>query len=99
MHESAHAVEGEPDGLTFSPDGGWLAWNQPRGERSAALVLARLDDGLPTGDLVQATSGRFRDFSPAFTADGRYLAFLSSRTFDKVYDVHAFEMTFPSGTR
>ena len=99
IHEVAHAPDGEPDGLTFSPDGQWLAWSQPRGERSAALVLARLADGLPTGELVPATSGRFRDFCPAFTADGRYLAFLSTRTFDPVYDVHAFEMTFPSGTR
>ncbi|MEJ7702398.1 MAG: PDZ domain-containing protein [Geodermatophilaceae bacterium] len=99
IHEITHAADGEPEGLTFSPDGRWLAWSQPRGERSAALVLARLEDGLPTGDLVSATSGRFRDFCPAFTADGRYLAFLSTRTFDPVYDVHAFEMTFPSGTR
>jgi len=99
IHEITHAVDGEPEGLTFSPDGQWLAWSQPRGERSAALVLARLSDGLPTGELVSATSGRFRDFCPAFTADGRYLAFLSTRTFDPVYDVHAFEMTFPSGTR
>ncbi|MDQ4038592.1 MAG: PDZ domain-containing protein [Actinomycetota bacterium] len=99
VHEIAHAADGEPEGLTFSPDGQWLAWSQPRGERSAALVLARLDGGLPTGDLVRATSGRFRDFCPAFTSDGRFLAFLSTRTFDPVYDVHAFEMTFPAGTR
>jgi len=99
VHEIAHSTDGEPEGLTFSPDGQWLAWTQPHGERSSALMLAKLSDGLPTGELVPATSGRFKDFSPAFTADGRYLAFLSTRTFDPVYDVHAFEMTFPSGTR
>lgn len=99
VHEIAEATSGEPEGLTFSPDGRWLAWSQPDGERSAAIVLAEVADGIPTGETVRATSGRFRDFSPAFTADGRYLAFLSTRTFDPVYDVHAFEMTFPSGTR
>lgn len=99
VHEIAQAGDGEPEGLTFSPDGRWLAWSQPHGERSAALYLAGLSNGVPTGESVPATSGRFRDFCPAFTTDGRYLAFLSTRTFDPVYDVHAFEMTFPSGTR
>ncbi len=99
VHEIAKSDAGEPESPTFSPDGRWLAWTQPDGERTAALYLAEIDKGLPTGQLVRATSGRFRDFSPAFTTDGRYLAFLSTRTFDPVYDVHAFEMTFPSGTR
>ncbi|MDQ3735620.1 MAG: PDZ domain-containing protein [Actinomycetota bacterium] len=99
VHEIARANDGEPEGLTFSPDGRWLAWSQPHGQRSAALYLAGIDKGLPTSEIVRATSGRFRDFCPAFTVDGRYLAFLSTRTFDPVYDVHAFEMTFPSGTR
>ncbi len=25
IHEITHAVDGEPEGLTFSPDGQWLA--------------------------------------------------------------------------
>ncbi|MBA3339825.1 MAG: PDZ domain-containing protein [Geodermatophilaceae bacterium] len=99
IHEIVEASDGEPEGLAFAPDGSWLAWSQPHGERSAALYLAKLSGARPTGEIVRATSGRFRDFCPAFTADGRYLAFLSTRTFDPVYDVHAFEMTFPSGTR
>src|ERR1019366_8860120 len=34
-----------------------------------------------------------------FTLDGKYLAFLSVRTFDPVYDTHVFDMSFPAGTR
>jgi tricorn protease len=34
-----------------------------------------------------------------FTADGLYLAFLSQRTFDPVYDAHTFDLSFPFGSR
>ncbi len=34
-----------------------------------------------------------------FTADGRYLAFLSRRSFDPVYDAHVFDLSFPYGCR
>ena len=34
-----------------------------------------------------------------FTLDGKYLAFLSNRTFDPVYDAHMFDLGFLPGTR
>jgi tricorn protease len=34
-----------------------------------------------------------------FTFDGKYLAFLSNRTFDPVYDAHTFDLSFPNGIR
>ena len=43
------------------------------------------------------TDGRFIDSEPVFTTDGLYLAFLSRRTFDPVYDAHAFDLAFPYG--
>ena len=45
------------------------------------------------------TDGRFADSDPVFTADGLYLAFLSRRTFDPVYDAHSFDLSFPFGAR
>ena len=45
------------------------------------------------------TDGRFADTSPVFTLDGLYLAFLSQRTFDPVYDAHTFDLSFPFGGR
>ena len=45
------------------------------------------------------TDGRFADTSPVFTADGLYLAFLSQRSFDPVYDAHTFDLAFPLGSR
>ena len=45
------------------------------------------------------TDGRFVDSEPVFTADGKYLAFLSARIFDPVYDAHFFDLSFPFGSR
>ena len=49
--------------------------------------------------VVDVTPLRFADFSPTFTEDGKYLAFLSIRTFDPVYDAHVFDLSFPTGCR
>ncbi|MER7000318.1 S41 family peptidase [Streptomyces sp. NPDC000410] len=86
---------GEVTGLTFSPDSGWLAWSHPGPERMRQLRLARLRDGR----LVEATPMRFRDYSPAFTADGRHLAFLSERVFAPVHQTHDFGMAFVGGAQ
>jgi tricorn protease len=60
------------------------------------------DDGsAPTApvEVLEATPLRFDDHDPAFTLDGRYLAFLSARTFDPVYDEHVFDLGFLTVTR
>ncbi len=82
-------------GLAYSPDSAWLAWSQPEPRPLSRIRLARLSDGAVT----DVTDGRFTDTEPAFTIDGRYLAFLSRRSFDPVYDAHAFDMSFPLGCR
>ena len=51
------------------------------------------------GTVVDITDGRFTDSDPAFTADGKYLAFLSVRSFDPVYDAQVFDLSFPYGCR
>jgi tricorn protease len=57
--------------------------------------MARVADAT----VIDATTLRFADFSPTFTLDGRHLAFLSDRTFDPVYDVQVFDLSFAAGTR
>ncbi len=104
------ALEGEPvitqianntneavAGLAFSPDSALLAWSQPwRSERGASQIrLARLADGT----VIDVTPPRFDDTSPAFTLDGKYLAFLSNRAFDPVYDAHHLDLGFLPGIR
>ncbi|MEV6107768.1 S41 family peptidase [Streptomyces sp. NPDC051940] len=82
--------------ISFSPDSKWITWAHPGVGRSLRRIkLARLADGL----IVDVTNGRFEDEQPVFTRDGRYLAFLSWRGFDPVYDVHTGDLSFPLGCR
>ena len=85
-------------GLTFSPDSALLAWSQPwRPDPGGAsqIQLARLADGTVT----DVTSPRFADSCPAFTLDGKHLAFLSDRAFDPVSDAHQVDLGFLPGVR
>ena len=95
--EIVHSANEEVAGLAFSPDSALLAWSQPwRPERGASQIrLARLADGT----VIDVTPPRFDDTSPAFTLDGKYLAFLSNRAFDPVYDAHHFDLGFLPGVR
>ncbi|MEO3932875.1 S41 family peptidase [Micrococcaceae bacterium Sec7.4] len=92
--------EGSIEGFSWSPDSAWLGWSEPVtsfGSRSR-LRLTAVDDAAAEGTrtIIDVTDGRFRDESPSFTPDGKYLAFLSNRSFDPVYDGHSFDLSFPS---
>lgn len=87
--------DGSIDGLAWSPDSQWLAWSEPVTSFGSRSRL-RLVNAANPGEIVEVTDGRFRDESPAFTPDGKFLAFLSNRSFDPVYDGHAFDLSFPS---
>jgi tricorn protease len=94
--ELVHSTNGPVRDLAFSPDGAWLTWAQPGIGRSLRdIKMARIADRT----IVAVTDGRFEDENPVFTSDGRYLAFLSWRGFDPVYDVHTGDLSFPLGCR
>ncbi|KOT48395.1 MULTISPECIES: S41 family peptidase [Streptomyces] len=95
VHELDRSNSGHVTGLTFSPDSAWLAWSHPGPIPLRHLKLAHTAD-LSVHD---ATPLRFRDYSPAFTPDGKYLAFLSERSFDPVYDAHVFDLAFIGACR
>ncbi|GAA3542276.1 S41 family peptidase [Amycolatopsis ultiminotia] len=95
LREVTRAAEGDPTGPAFSPDSRWLAWSHPGPDPLRRIRLAALSDLIPT----DVTDLRFTDSDPVFTRDGKYLAFLSVRSFEPVYDVHVFEMSFPRGCR
>jgi len=87
--------DGDIEDVSWSPDSAWLAWAQPGPQPLARIRLARVEDGFT----VDVTDGRFVDSDPVFTVDGLYLAFLSRRTFDPIYDAHSFDLSFPFGAR
>ena len=95
VSELAAGDDGALDGLCFSPDSAWLAWSQPGPQPLRRIRVARLADR----EVIDVTDGRFADTDPTFTADGLYLAFVSRRSFDPVYDAQSFDMSFPYGSR
>ncbi|MFF9408796.1 S41 family peptidase [Streptomyces anandii] len=94
--ELVRSVNGPVRDLAFSPDGAWLTWSHPGiGRTLRQIRMARIKDRT----VVDVTNGRFEDENPVFTRDGRYLAFLSWRGFDPVYDVHTGDLSFPLGCK
>ncbi|MEW2392124.1 S41 family peptidase [Streptomyces venezuelae] len=97
--ELIRSINGPVRDLAFSPDGCWLTWSHPGIGRSLRQIkLARIA-GPGMRAIIDVTNGRFEDENPVFTRDGRYLAFLSWRGFDPVYDVHTGDLSFPLGCR
>ena len=86
---------GRSDDLAWSPDAAWLAYTFQTSMRHCAIKLFDVKNQGST--LV--TQPEFRDYSPAFDPQGKYLYFLSLRTFDPVYDSVQFELSFPRAAR
>ncbi|MGV9390399.1 S41 family peptidase [Streptomyces olivaceus] len=99
--ELTRSLNGPVRDLAFSPDGAWLTWSHPGiGRTLRQIRMARIGgQNGPAPLVVDVTDGRFEDENPVFTRDGRYLAFLSWRGFDPVYDVHTGDLSFPLGCR
>jgi tricorn protease len=70
----------------------------PAGKAEGGKGADGRNTGGKTGQaaIIEVTDGRFRDESPSFSPDGQFLAFLSNRSFDPVYDGHSFDLSFPS---
>lgn len=93
-----HSGFGEARTPRFSPDSRYLVWSQPtQGEEMLDRLM--IVDTKSDREGQALTSGKFNDFSPAFTSDGKYVAFLSDRTFDPSYNQHSFDLSFNGVTR
>ncbi|MFK0116395.1 S41 family peptidase [Streptomyces sp. NPDC090994] len=100
LTELIRSVNGPVRDLAFSPDGCWLTWSHPGiGRTLRQIKMARIGGRADGPVVIDVTDGRFEDENPVFTRDGRYLAFLSWRGFDPVYDVHTGDLSFPLGCR
>ncbi|WP_104477201.1 PDZ domain-containing protein [Actinokineospora auranticolor] len=95
VREIAKVSEGDPKDLVFSPDSTWLAWSHPGPN---PLRHIRMVDTTSLA-VVDVTPLRFVDHDPAFTLDGKHIAFLSSRSFDPIYDSHVFDLSFANAIR
>jgi tricorn protease len=79
--------------MAWSPDGRWLAYGFASTRRSSPIHLLDRESGA----IHEITRPEFIDFAPSFDPDGRFLYFLSLRSFDPVADSQYFDMAFPRG--
>lgn len=86
---------GRTDDLDWASDGRWLAYSYRTSLRHSGIKLY----GLASATATLVTQAEFIDYSPSFDPAGKYLYFLSLRTFDPVYDSVHFELSFPRGAR
>ena len=86
---------GRPAGPTWSPDGRWLVYSFPASASTSQIKLADVDGGGTSA----VTEPEFRDSCPSFDPTGKYLYFLSLRTFDPVHDSMFLDLGFPCGAR
>jgi tricorn protease len=66
---------------SWSPDSRWLAYRKDTRNYNGQIVLFDTKDGKS----YPVTSGYYNDNSPVFDPDGKYLYFLTNRSFDPSY--------------
>ncbi len=77
----ALASQWEFANYTWSPDSKWIAFARPEEKRMTTIQLY----GLDSQETTEATDGWFLSYAPAFSSDGKYLFFVSDRTFHPTY--------------
>lgn len=82
-------------GFAWSPDGEWAAYSVSISLQTQALKLWKTSNR-ETSLLTQPV---LRDVQPAFDPKGKYLYFLSYRSFEPVYDHLHFDLSFPVGMK
>lgn len=80
-------------GMAFSPDGRAVAYGFQGTSRTVHLRLVELE-GRTVTPLTEAVHV---DANPSFDPSGKYLYFVSYRTFNPIYDNIYFDLGFPRG--
>jgi tricorn protease len=78
----------------WSPDSRWLAYSRDLPNRQSAIFLFDTQDRRAH----QVTSGYYSDATPVFDPDGKYLYFLSNRTFQPIYSDVDNSWIYPNTT-
>jgi tricorn protease len=75
---------------TWAPDSQWIAYTRPEERRFSNIHLF----SLATREKIQVTDGWFQVGQPEFGADGKFLYFLSERTFNPTYGETEFNHVY-----
>ncbi|HWZ95810.1 MAG TPA: PDZ domain-containing protein, partial [Opitutaceae bacterium] len=88
--EIDRATAFEITNYAWSPDSKWVAYARPEDESLAKIWLYSLDAKKRT----EVTDGWYEADSPAFSDDGKYLLFVSSRDFKPLFGNTEFEHVY-----
>ncbi|WP_297087875.1 S41 family peptidase [uncultured Draconibacterium sp.] len=67
--------------ISWSPDSKWITFSQGLDNANGCIVVFNLEEK----KLTQLTSGFYDDGYPVFSTDGKYLFYLTNRTFNAAY--------------
>lgn len=84
---------GEPSGVSFSPDSKWLTYT--RSESNNFSVVYVLNIASKKENAI--TDKWYESYNPAFSKDGKYIVFSSSRDFNPTYGSKEWNHTYPYG--
>ncbi len=73
--------------FVWSPDSRFLSYSKSGKNGISAIYVYALDDG----GIHQLTPGHTNSHAPVFDPDGKYLYFLSERSFNPILDTYQFE--------
>ena len=81
---------GEIQEFQWSPDSRWIAYTMNHANWLNRIMLYSLESGRSTS----VSTGMTEDFSPSFDPDGKYVYFLSRRTFQPLFGNFEFDFQF-----
>ena len=84
-HSTNHPID-----FNWSPDGKFIAYSCSLNSRRSAIKIYSLS----TKKSFEVSDAINQDYSPVFDNSGKYLSFISKRTFNPVYDSIQFDLNF-----
>ncbi len=96
VDKGLYMYEGQLEGFvpSWSADSRWLAYARDEDNRHHAIHLY----DTKTGTGRQVTAGYYDDFQPTFDPEGKYLYFLTNRTFAPIYSDVENTWIYPNTT-
>ncbi|MBN1222155.1 MAG: PD40 domain-containing protein [Candidatus Aminicenantes bacterium] len=79
----------------WSPDSRWIAYTKDGENGQLALWVYSIKDAKS----YQLTDDMYNDYSPVFSTDGKYLLFLSDRSFNLSFSSFEFDYVYNKATR
>ena len=86
----ARAEAWEITEFSWSPDSRWITFTQEEAEQMKTVYMHSVKDN----KTFAVTDGWYTSSSPAFSADGKYLFFVSNRTFNPSMDEAEFNYSY-----